>query len=120
LARQRVRSTREVSFVLDETKLQQIIKANEGKPTRYIIADGVNYGLFVEMGTSRSPAQPFLVPAFNKVQFGLPPAIGRAIETGVDPYEVLKKGAFDIQRMAQENAPVDTGALKGSLHVETE
>jgi len=30
--------------------------------------------------------------------------------------EVVRRAAFDIERGAKERAPVDTGALKNSIH----
>ena len=120
MAKPRVRSNRTVTFRLDDAKLQQIIKASEGRAKTYYIADGVEYGVFIELGTSRTAARPCLVPAFNKVQFGIPPAIGRAIEAGVNIFDILQKAAFDIQRLYQESVPVATGALKNSIHVEEE
>lgn len=105
---------------LDDRKLQEIIRATSGGVKRRVIADGVNYGVFVCLGTSRMAARPFLVPAFERGVQGLDKAIGQAVERGVSLDDVIGKTAFDIQRMAQENAPVATGALKNSLHVETE
>jgi hypothetical protein len=105
---------------LDDRKLQEIIKSTEGGVRRRVIADGVNYGIHVELGTSRMAAQPFLIPAFEQHTRGLGDTLGKAIEAGVSLDDVMGKVAFDIQAMAQELAPVDTGALKNSLHVETE
>lgn len=34
---------------------------------QYTIQDGVPYGIFQELGTSRTPAQPHVIPAFMKV-----------------------------------------------------
>lgn len=85
-----------------------------------MIADGVSYGIHNEFGTSKMSAQPFLIPAFEQGVRGLDKALGQAVEAGVSLDDVMSKTAFDIQRMAQELAPVDTGALKGSLHVEEE
>lgn len=105
---------------LDDRKLQEIIRATEGGVKRRVIADGVSYGIHNEFGTSKMPAHPFLVPAFERGVQGLDKALGQAVERGANLDDVMGKTAFDVQRMAQELAPVDTGALKGSLHVETE
>ena len=35
---------------------------------RYYVEDGVEYGIHLELGTSRMQAQPFLVPAVEKVE----------------------------------------------------
>lgn len=105
---------------LDDRKLQEIIRGTSEPVRRRVIADGVNYGLFAEMGTSKMAAQPFLVPAFEQGVRGLGDTLGKAVEAGVSLDSVMSKTAFDIQRMAQENAPVLTGALKNSIHVETE
>lgn len=32
----------------------------------YIVSDGVEYGIFQELGTSKMAAQPFLIPALEK------------------------------------------------------
>ena len=34
----------------------------------YTVSDGVPYGIFQELGTSRLPARPHLIPAFEKVE----------------------------------------------------
>lgn len=109
-----------VRVYLDDAKLQQIIKATGGGVKRRIIADGTDYGIFVELSTSKMAAQPFLVPAFEKQTQGLGRALGQAVERGVNLDNVMSKVAFDIQRMAQDLVPVDTGNLENSLHVEEE
>lgn len=38
----------------------------EGKRTTIKLYAGVNYAVYIENGTSKMPAQPFLKPAFNK------------------------------------------------------
>jgi HK97 gp10 family phage protein len=49
-------------------------------PVRWVIQDGVEYGVFQELGTSRMAAHPFLVPAFEKRVKQLADEIGKAIE----------------------------------------
>lgn len=105
---------------VDTSKLDEIARATAEPTRRRIIADGVEYGVYVELGTSRMPARPCLVPAFEAHTRELARALGQAIERGVSLDDVLGKVAFDIQRDYQSNVPVDTGALKNSIHVETE
>jgi hypothetical protein len=103
-----------------DTGLLDKIIANVGNADTdtFIIADGVDYGIYQEFGTKRMAAQPFLIPAFEDATKSLPAAMGQAVERGVNPNDVLKKTAFDIQGNAQKRAPVDTGALKNSIHTE--
>ena len=103
-----------------DTGLLDDIIANVGNANTqtWIISDSVEYGIYQEFGTKRMGAQPFLIPAFEDGTKSLPAAIGQAVERGVSPDDVLKKTAFDIQSLAQQRAPVDTGALKNSIHTE--
>lgn len=48
--------------------------------------------------------------------FNLFPELPELIQRAV--VKATKKAAFDIQRLAAENAPVDTGFLKSSIYVE--
>lgn len=105
---------------LDDAKLQDIIRATEGGVKRRIIADGVSYGIHQEFGASGRTAHPFLIPAFEQHTRSIGDVLGKAIEAGTSLDDVIGKIAFDIQGMAQELAPVKTGALKGSIHVEEE
>lgn len=108
-------------FVLDDAKLQEIIRQVANRDTsRWIIADGVEYGVYVELGTSRMAARPALVPAFESHTKNLGRALGQAVEDSVPLNDVLGKVAFDIQGDYQRNVPVDTGALKNSIHTEEE
>jgi hypothetical protein len=109
-----------VRVILDDRKLQEIIRATAGNVKRRIIADGVEYGVFVELGTSRMAARPALVPSFETHTANLGRALGQAVERGVSLDDVMSKTAFDVQRGYQENVPVATGALKNSIHVEEE
>lgn len=107
-----------VRVYLDDAKLQEIIKATAGGVKSRIIADGVLYGVFNELGTSKMAARPALVPAFEKHTQNLDKALGQAIERGVNLDNVMGKVAFDIQGDWAGNVAVDTGAFKNSIHVE--
>lgn len=47
-------------------KLQQSIKAERFKPLTWLITAFESYASFIEFGTSRSSAQPFLRPAWKR------------------------------------------------------
>lgn len=106
-----------VTVTVNSRKLDQIARiAGENVPAR-IIADGVEYGVYVELGTSRRSAKPALVPAFRSKTKNLGRMLGQAIERGVSLNDVMSKTAFDIQREYQSGVPVLTGALKNSIKV---
>ena len=85
----------------------------------HYIRDGVEYGVIQELGLG-TRAQPFLVPSFERNTKQLGAAIGQAIERAINLNDVFMKVALDVQFDAQQMAPVDTGALRNSLHVEVE
>ncbi len=60
--------------------LRASLNAERVGEAHYIVSDGVEYGVFQELGTSRMAAHPFLVPAFEMVVRRLQNAIGQAIE----------------------------------------
>lgn len=106
--------------VKSRAKLDAIARAAGEQVKRRVIADGVEYGIFVELGTERMEARPGLVPAFEQHTQQLDEALGQAIERGVSLDDVMAKVAFDIQRDWAGNVPVRTGAYKNSIHVEEE
>jgi len=114
----------DVRITLDTKQLQRLIAATRGGPVRRIVADGVEYGLYQEMGVENGfgrgikiPAHPFMRPAAEAVRPGFARAFVGAV-TRADIEGVVVKTAFDVERFAKQNAPVDTGALKSSIHVE--
>jgi hypothetical protein len=103
---------------LDDAKLQAIKAAVADQTVKSrIIHDGVEYGIFVELGTSRMAARPNLVPAFEQVTKGLDEAIGQAIERAINVDDVMAKMAFDIQAIWASGVPVNTGAFRNSITV---
>lgn len=101
---------------VDDAKLRALIQATKGKRPVRVVADGVEYGLYQEMGTVYVPAQPFMKPAVEEVRKGFGQAFKGAI-TLRQAEEVVEKAARDVERGAKMRAPVDTGALKNSIHV---
>jgi HK97 gp10 family phage protein len=54
---------------VDTGALKSSLEAEEnGSPLRWWVHDGVEYGIFQELGTSKMGAQPFLVPAVEAVR----------------------------------------------------
>jgi len=105
-----------ITLRVDDSELQRLIRKSSGKGPVRIVADGVEYGLFQERGTSRNGAHPFMTPAVEAVRPGFQKAFADVL-TIEQATEVVDKTAFDVERLAKQNAPVDTGALKNSIHV---
>jgi len=106
---------------MDDRKLQEIIKAvGNAKVRRYIVHDGVEYGIYLEFGTNRMVARPSLRPAYERVTRDLPEAIGQAVELAINPDDILAKAARDIQALWSTDVPVDTGAYKNSITTSVE
>jgi len=101
-------------ITIDTRKMEQLMR-QAGRPETFIIADGVEYGVYQEFTQSGHPS---LRPAFERVARPLRRAIGQAINRGVNLNSVLAKAAFDIQRLWATDVNVDTGAFKNSIHVE--
>lgn len=105
-----------VAVELDTSVLDRLI-ANTGKTIERTVADGVSYGIHNELGTSKMPATPFMSPAVEDVRTGFIKAAGQVVDDN-QAERVVEKAARDIERGAKQRAPVDTGALVNSIHVE--
>lgn len=105
-----------IRITIEDARLRALIAATNKKPTR-IVADGVEYGLYQEMGTSRMAAHPFMRPAVEAVRGGFVRAF-QGVESLEQAELVVEKAARDIERGAKMRAPFDTGALWSSIHVE--
>lgn len=77
----------------------------------YIVGTGVEYAAYVEFGTSKMQAQPYLEPAVRTVMRNL----GRYEEEADDIEELIKILALEIEREAKQGCPVDTGTLRSSI-----
>lgn len=121
-----------ITIRVDDRALIKLMNETKGRGPVRIVADGVEYGLFVEMGThekrggilgalgfkgaQRAGAQPFMRPAVEQVRPGFNKAFTGVI-TNKQAEQVVVKAAFDVERGAKQRAAVDTGALKNSIHV---
>jgi phage gpG-like protein len=83
----------------------------QGEST-WIVGTDVEYAVYVEFGTSRNRAQPYLRPAVERAVRKLD-----SLDVG-SPDEVAQKLALEIEREAKAEAPVDTGALRASISAE--
>lgn len=61
-------------------------------------------------------AQPFMVPAVESVRPGFSKAF-RGAQNILHADQIVEKAARDVEAGAKMRAPVDTGALKNSIHV---
>lgn len=105
-----------ITVKIDDRILVKLINDTKGTVKPRIVADGVEYGLNVEMGTTRMSAQPFMVPAVEAVRPGFEAAFKEKL-TVKQVESVLDKTARDVERGAKQRAAVDTGAMRSSIHV---
>ena len=108
-----------VTITTDTRELDRLI-ANTGGKIERIVADGVHYGIYGEMGTYKMAAWPFMSPAVEDVRPGFEASFkGKLTIAQVEA--VVEKAARDVERIAKQRLDphVDTGALQGSIHVET-
>lgn len=78
----------------------------------YVVGVGAEYGAYVEFGTSKMAAQPYLIPATQEVmnaEFDRHEAAATSME------DLVRRLAVAIEKNARDNAPEDTGHLKGSI-----
>jgi len=105
-----------VKVTLDAAKLKHLV-ANTGADIERFVADGVEYGIYQELGTVRQGyAQPFMRPAAEQVRPGFNAAFANQLTDG-QVEAVVVKAAFDLSGIAAQIAPKDTTALANSIHV---
>jgi len=78
----------------------------------WIVGTSVEYAAFVEFGTSKMQAQPYLRPAVREV---FTQDFSRLAAQAEDSNELVKLLALEVERKAKKKAPVDTGNLMGSI-----
>lgn len=85
-----------------------------GQEVVFTVGTDVEYSVFVEFGTSRMAAQPYLFPAARRVARDPGRYIGEVESTEA----AIRKTALAIESIAKDLVPVDTGNLKGSIRAE--
>ena len=110
-----------VKVTVDDYELRWYIKATKGKAVTRIVADGVNYGIYQEMGYTHTSGKQvagkaFMRPAVEKVRRSFTKGFKNSITLAQVEFAV-EKAARDVERFAKILAPVDTGALRNSIHV---
>lgn len=84
--------------------------------SRWIVGVGANYGAYVEFGTARMAAQPYLFPAARHVMRTEFEQIVSEAQNRSDPLEyIVEATATAIEAEATRRAPVDTGNLQNSI-----
>jgi hypothetical protein len=109
-----------VTVTVDDTKLLKLIAATKSPVKPAIVADGVEYGKYLEFGTERMGARPCARPAVEIVRPGFEKAFIGQITTS-QAQAVVDKTATNIERgwkqtIVQKNV-IDTGAYLGSVHI---
>jgi len=114
-----------IEVELDTKMVDWLIKENPPGEVSRIVADGVHYGFWQEVGVEngfgrgiRIPAHPFMTPAVEAVRPGFEKAFKGILLTVASVEAVVVKVANNVMRLARVHAPFDTGALRGSIHVE--
>lgn len=92
----------------------QSIPGADGGQVQWKVAPTVEYGGYVELGTSRTPAQPYLRPAARTVQANISQHVARA--DNLDG--AVRAAAHAVEAEAKRQAPVDTGTLRSSIKAE--
>lgn len=80
----------------------------------WVVGTNVEYSVYVELGTSRMQAQPYLRPAVREVMGDADAIADRAASTDA----LIRELATRIERRAKELCPVDTGNLRASIEAE--
>ena len=104
-----------ITITVDDRELMRLIANTGGPAVTAIVADGVEYGIVLEMGTVKMAAQPAASPTVEAVRPGWDAAFMNQL-TDQQVSEVVRKAAFDVERGWKERAAVDTGAYKNSIH----
>lgn len=77
----------------------------------YYVGTDVHYAPYVEFGTYKMQAQPFLRPSADEVRGNLTDIVSR--QSDMDA--ALKAVALEVEGSAKKRCPVDTGNLRGSI-----
>lgn len=79
----------------------------------YYVGTNVDYAAYVEYGTYKMQAQPYLRPAADQVKGNLNDIVSR--QSSMDG--AIKAVALEVESDAKRRCPVRTGNLMGSIEV---
>lgn len=97
-----------------ESSLQAMVDAYF-QTVQFVVYASAPYAAFVEYGTSRSPAQPFLRPAVRDAT-GSFNSIAQSNQGSIQA--ILSAVVAAIEAAAKRYVPVDTGFLKSTISSE--
>lgn len=101
--------------------VDMISKFEKSEGATWLVGTGVEYAVSVEFGTDKQEAQPFLRTAVKRVlndKAKLKEIERRALQTSNPVNTIVKLVALEIERVAKQLCPVDTGNLKMSIEAE--
>lgn len=81
----------------------------------YLVGSAVEYSVYVEFGTSKMAAQPYLFPA---AEAALQEIHQIWENVGYDIHALIRTLALRIEAYAKMRCPVDTGNLRASITAE--
>jgi len=105
--------------------LLESLRFEFGDGALYIVGPTVRYAVFVDQGTSKMEARPFVKPAAERVQANLEPEVRMFLNDGVleaNEEDLARAAALAVQREMQriitQKGAVDTGTLRSSVSVQ--
>jgi len=91
----------------------------------YVVGPTVHYAVYVDMGTSKMEARPFVKPAAEDVQMNLGHHLERHLTAdflNASEEEILKAAALAVEKRMKEiiteKGAVDTGTMRASVSIE--
>jgi len=103
----------------------EALKFDVDDETAYIVGPTVNYAVFVDRGTSKMEARPFVRPAAERVQANLETEVGRFLDGDLNDSSmdaITRAAALAVQREMQriitQKGAVDTGTLRSSISIQ--
>lgn len=113
-----------VKVMVDDAPLRKLIKdiEKQGNPVRFV-ADGVEYGVFIEFGTAKMPARAAGGNAVESLRNTVERVMSQ-VKSLDQMGTALDKLAYDLEKLWKQNVTsmhaVDTGAYRASIHVVSE
>jgi hypothetical protein len=113
-----------ISGLATTMQLLESLQFSVGDEAAYIVGPTVNYAVFVDRGTSKMEARPFVRPAAERVQANLETEVGRFLDgdLGDSSMDAITRAAAlavqrEMQRIITQKGAVDTGTLRSSVSV---